>query len=971
QPLMATISGSPGTGKTTLVNNVRDTLADRSHFIEGKFVKSARPDTVLAYALDSFFGKFIDDNAGHNVNVYMSMKWRVQDAIGSANSSVLLQIIPNLQKWLAEGNVTVEDLESTPKGIGSSHRLKCLFCKLIGAIACKDYPLILYLDDLQWADSTTLDIIQMVMSDPDTHHFIFLGSYRDDEVGPSHPLSAKLKAIQEQDIRIVTIKVGPIEKDFVTTMLSEALCLPPSLCRPLSTIVHSKTGGIILFILRFLASLNDEGLLWYSMTSRRWRWDLTKIRQKEIHGDVVSHMTQHMTLLSKKMQIVLKVAACLGPHFNKKTIERATKDVDIGFFESCVENGFLHILSSDKFIWSHDQIHQAAYNLIPRDKREPFHLLLGSRIFMKTSSSEMEDMIFVVVDNMNRGAKLIEDQIQKYEVAQLNLQAGKKALATSAFDSASKYLMVGLRLLGPNSWVEKYSLTINLYDAASMALLLNGDFNELSKITKEPLMNAQSFEDKLYIYNTVVRALAATTKFKEGISTCVFVLSQLGVTIPTDITADVYQDEATQVTQLLAGKSEEELLSLPILIGRKKMAAMQFMNHALIMTFIAKPAMNPIIVFRMIKMSLEHGICNISSFAFGCYGAWLVSQPSFDVDRAHSMGRLATKMMKNLGASEMIPRVYTTVYSIINIWKEPWQACLSKNMEAYESAAKTGDLEYAIGNLYQYCTTAIYGCGENLEGLSQKIHSYAKWALPFNQLHVWKTVIIMNQLTLDLMGIEQNAFLPYVSGVTEETCYTSARENSEISICRLICHKRKYVAFLTGNLDTAADMHDLCMEYNKLMGPTARNINLLVTMFIDGLIGFFFARKAKEDKEKWFKIGQDAMHSMRNWASSCSEWNFTNKLHLLEAEYYFLKEDDKRAMACYYASIKSARDHRFVHEEGLAEEKLATYLLHKSKHYEAMSAFANAKKCYERWGAHSLVRRLQKSIDVIDRCLSL
>lgn len=154
------------------------------------------------------------------------------------------------------------------------------------------------------------------------------------------------------------------------------------------------------------------------------------------------------------------------------------------------------------------------------------------------------------------------------------------------------------------------------------------------------------------------------------------------------------------------------------------------------------------------------------------------------------------------------------------------------------------------------------------------------------------------------------------------------------------------------------------------MGPTGRTVSILVTMFIDGLIGFFFARKHNQDEEKWLKIGQDAMHSMRKWASSCSEWNFTNKLHLLEAEYHFLKGDEKHAMKFYNASIKSARDHRFVHEEGLAEEKLATYLLHQRKRYEAMSAFANAKKCYERWGAHILVRRMEKSIDAIeiDQC---
>merc|ERR1712194_896376 len=746
------------------------------------------------------------------------------------------------------------------------------------------------------------------------------------------------------------------------TLLSEALCMPPSLCRPLSNVVHSKTGGIIMFVLRFLASLNDERDLWFSMSSRRWMYNLEEIRLKEIHGDVVSHMTEHMKSLSKNMRMGLKFAACLGPNFDASVLEKVKKDDEFedSFLKSCVDFGFLQNIGLNQYVWAHDQIQQAAYDLIPLQKRESFHLLVGSRLFITTAPSEMEHMIFFIVDNMNRGYKLIDEPDQNYEVSQLNLEAGEEALSSSAFHSAAKYLLTGLSLLGPESWETKYKLTIRLYDAASEALFVIGDFTRLSALIEKPLMNAHSFEDKLNILNNLVRALAASSKFIEGITKCLSILSQLGEVIPTEVTGDVYAEEVSQVKTLLHGKSRQELLSLPMMSETQKLAAMQFMNHALTMTFIAKPLLNPIIVLRMVKMSIEHGVCNISAFAFACYGAWLVSEPSCDVEGGHRMGRVATEMMKRLSAVEMIPRLYATVYGFINIWKEPWQAGQSKHLEAYESAAATGDMEYATANLFQYTSTAIYGCGENLESLSQNIQPYAKRAFQCNQRTAWIRLVILHQLALDLMGIDNNSFSPYSNGTTEDSCFMRCRTNHEISVCRLICCKKKYPAFFTGDLDSAAKMYELSQDFP--LGSTG--MGSIVSAFIDGLIGFFFARKHLEDEAKWTNLGLGAIQSLRKWVKS-SDWNFSNKLYLLEAEFYFLREDDERALVCYHASIKASKEHRFIHEQGLAEEKLGTYFLNQSRHDDAIIHFENAKKCYEVWGAHAVAQRVDKAIAML------
>ena len=176
-----------------------------------------------------------------------------------------------------------------------------------------------------------------------------------------------------------------------------------------------------------------------------------------------------MKSLPKTMQMGLKFAACLGPNFDAKALEKARKDNEFqdSFLDSCIEFGFLQNFGSNQYVWAHDQIQQAAYDLIPLPKRESFHLLVGTRLLITTSPSEMEHMIFLIVDNMNRGSKLIDDPYQKYEVSQLNLEAGEKAVSSSAFHSAAKYLLTGLSLLGPESWEVKYDLTIKLYHAGT------------------------------------------------------------------------------------------------------------------------------------------------------------------------------------------------------------------------------------------------------------------------------------------------------------------------------------------------------------------------------------------------------------------------------------------------------------------------------------------------------------------------
>jgi len=567
---------------------------------------------------------------------------------------------------------------------------------------------------------------------------------------------------------------------------------------------------------------------------------------------------------------------------------------------------------------------------------------------------------------MNRGLNLVDNYHQKYELAELNLKAGEKVLERHSFHSSVKYLMTGIALLENDSWEKKYSLTIRLYDAASEALCATGDFPKLTALTEKPLIFARCFEDKLNIYNNLVRALSSSGENEECIATCVNVLSQLGEFLPMNITPEIYREEVVKVKQALIGQSRQGLLSLPVMTDLNKLTAMRFLNHMLIVTYTSNLSLNPIVVFRMVRMTVDFGVCNISAIAFACYGAWLASSLNDDYEGAFTMGRVASDLMKKLGSAEILPRIYLVIYGMINIYKEPWQASLCKHSEAFDAGLISGDTEYAVSNITFYYILALVNCGCNIKETSQSLHKFIKRALQYQQDVSARTLAMLEQMAFDLMGLNKNAYEAHFGGLDEEALKNLYVRNNLTNLTRSLYQKIRYVKYMCGDMDEAAKHYDLHQELTAscaVQATTGRTSLFFVSTFIDGLIALYFARKHRKDEAKWTDVAEKSMELMKKWAKS-SSWNFSNKLYLLQAEYFFLK-DDERAYACYKTSIKKAREHKFNHEEGLAHEKLATYLLHNNHHDEALQYFQNAKKCYAIWGASVLVQRVEKAITVL------
>ncbi|KAL7553996.1 hypothetical protein ACHAWF_017381, partial [Thalassiosira exigua] len=947
QPVCVAVSGYGGSGKTSLINQIKGPLdAAGGYFISGKFDPSSRPDSVIFGALNTFFGSIIN---GESEDVQLELKSRIMEGVGSECSMLP---VPNLAKLLGEAN--------DPAGALHQMQWEFIVGRLFAAISTRSHPIVCFFDDLQWADETSLEAFQMLALDPDVRFVTYLFSHRDDEIAPKERISKILDGIESQHVTVQRIKLGPLEKEVVNTICSENLYLPPSLCRSLSNIVHTKTGGIVLFVINFLKSLNEDGILRFNLSLGRYEYDNEQIQITAMDGisaGVTQYLTSQMTRLGTKVQLALKVASCLGFTMNAPILTHALAGlgVDSDVLGDVLSNGYLQRRGTGQLIWAHDQLHQAAYALIGPTKRKSFHLLIGSRILLNTTGDKLEENVFEIVRHMNIGVELIKSQSQKEEVAKLNVIAGEKATKSSSFHSAADYFLVAISLQSEDSG---YDFLMKLYNLSLEPLFAIGNFSKLEQIIDKILSLSKSFDEKLNAHHYLVRLFASNGKFgvTDVISNAVGVLEQLGVDLPVEeLSPSLVAEEMGEVRLILSNYAEGDILGLPRMTDQRKLTAMQFLSETITMAFFGKPLLLPVTVVRMIKLSIEHGLCELSSIGFSVYGALLigVQNKACDFDFCVSMGRIAVKIMA---------RVYTTVYGNLFFWREPFQAALEKHLEAFDAGALAGDMEYAFSSIMQYIGAALWACGENLVVLEGDIRKHLRRAMSYKQGVQAKCLVIMHSQVLKLVGSREDPYSTFYQS-KEADFFQAAQDRNELAVCRLIPTKCMFVSIFNGDMDSARKWFEVRQKYlqkSQTAGP--RFVGQVIAEFLDGLVAFHFAREATKDNEQWAEIGEGNINLLRQWSAS-SEWNFRNKLELLEAEFYYFRGDKSNALEKYQAAIRSAQDHRFVHEEGLANIKSAEFLLRMGRQESALVHLTQAKKCYEVWGALTLVKYADAEIE--------
>ena len=572
-PELVLVSGYSGIGKSSVVNELHKVIVlPRGIFISGKYDLRLRdiPYSTLAQAFQGLIRQILN---GQEAEID---RWRdaIKEAVGK-QGRLLTDLIPEL-------SILIGPQPPVPvlSPLETQLRFQSVFQNFVGVFARAEHPLVIFIDDLQWLDPATLTLIEFLITHSETRHLLLIGAYRDNEVGPDHPLMGTLSAIRNSGAAVHEIVLYPLSMDDFTHLLCEALKCGPEEALPLAALVRSKTGGNPFFACQFLTNLVEEGLAEFDATSNAWRWELQSIEAKGFTENVVDLMIRRLQRLSPAAQDALKRLACLGSQADFGTLAKIQSgleaEVQADFADAVRAGAVLSTERSFKFL--HDRVQEAAYALIPSKSRAEHHLRIGRLLLSGMSEQEIEERIFDVVNQLNLGSQLISERGEQQRTAALNLQAAKKAKASTAYTSACRYLAPAMAALGQEGWHDCYELAFSVWFERAECEFLSSNFAEAAHWIEELLLHAQSKVDRAQAYQLRMVLQLVHGENSRAVRTALECLKMFGIELPESPTNDQVQAEYDAVWSNLGSHPIGSLLSLPMMEDPEMRAVMNVLS---------------------------------------------------------------------------------------------------------------------------------------------------------------------------------------------------------------------------------------------------------------------------------------------------------------------------------------------------------------------------------------------------------
>ncbi|WP_017717238.1 hybrid sensor histidine kinase/response regulator [Kamptonema formosum] len=949
------VAGYSGIGKTVLVSEVHKPIVrQRGYFIAGKFDQFKRniPYASLIQAFQSLIQQLLTESEAQ----IQSWKEKLLAALGG-NGQVIIDVIPEVE-LIAGKQPPVAQLGAAE----SQNRFSRVFKQFIGVFTAKEHPLAVFLDDLQWADSASLKLIELLMTDSDSQYLLLIGAYRDNEVFPTHPTVQTIEKIRQAGATVNDIELGPLQLAHVEELIADTLNEGVSV-KQLSELLFNKTQGNPFFLTQLLKTLYQEDLLVYDIYSGGWQWSLAQIQAIGLTDyNVVELIARNLRKLSSETQEVLKLAACMGSTFNLEvlaTVSEKSSLVTAAQLWPALQAGLILPLSNEykipllfsqeesggisltdvrvdyKFL--HDRVQQAAYSLIPDSRKKETHLRIGKLLLQSTAPEERKENIFALVNQLNYGTDSIASEAEKYELASLNLTAGQKAKAATAYESAVKYLNVGLGLLAADSWDSQYELTLTLHLEAAEAEFTATNFERSQQLAEAILKQAKTLLENVKVYELKIQFNIAQNRMPAAVGTGIEILEMLGVRL---------QQEPPQ--ELII----DDLADLPAMTDIEKLAAMRILMAIVIAAYLGNAAMLLPVLFTMISLSLKYGNSPESAYAYVWYGAVLCG-PMGDIESGYRFGKQAVTLLDKIDAKQIKCKIIPVYYGIARHWKEPIRENLYPLSEGIQIALEVGDLEFACHAASHYCYFMIFS-GEDLEKVEREQTKYVDMTVKLKQEHDTLCIDFFRQLVRRWLG--QTADRYSLLGREEEKVISSLKQSNNGTVIFLYWVAKIILLYSFKDYEGALASARLGLEY---AGFGSGSMHSVFYNFYHSLALLALYPKAQpQEKEQYLSEVEVNQEKMRNWASHAPQ-NFQHKYDLVEAERARVLGLCERAVDFYERAIEEAGQQKYIQEEALANELAAEFQLSLGRKKMAKTYMTDAYYGYIRWGAKAKVEDLE------------
>ncbi|WP_395815244.1 AAA family ATPase [Archangium minus] len=942
------VRGYSGIGKSSVVHALREPVVRRQgFFLSGKAEQFQRdiPYATLAQSLIGLMQQLLE------VPEEQSARWRerLRDALGE-QGQVLVEVAPQLERFVGR-QPAVPELPANE----AQRRLHRLSQKVLGVFATPEHPLVLFLDDLQWADLASLKLLQFLLPHPETPPLLLIGAYRDNEVSPSHPLAMMLTELRKEGVRMTELQLEPLSREHIQQLVADSLVgAGETMVGTLAALAHEKTGGNPFFLTQFMLTLHHDGLL--TRTSEGgWRWDAAGVRAKDYSDNVVDFMVSRLRQLPVRTQHLLQLAACMGNVFSRQLLVIISgaepSKVESGL-EEAIREGMLVRAGPGQCRFLHDRIQQAAHELIPAQERKAVHLRIGRMMLASLSPEEVREKLFDVVGQLNAAAELLGDAGERHRIARLNAEAGWKARASTAFRSAADFFAIAFTLIPGDPWETDPELAFKLQLDRAHSEFMSGNAAEARRLVETLRPRARTRVEMAAVYRLASDILLAANELLDARTCLLEGLAQLGMPMPPQPSREEMVAAHEEVWTLMGGRSIESLIELPLMTDPDMKAVMELLSSLFTPAIYTDQNLLILHLCKMVSLSLRHGNCEASVHGYGWYGLMLGS--AFKrYQEGHAFNELAYALVERHAFSSARGRALFSL-ELTSYWVRPIAQSLEHVRDGFLHALRSGDYQVA-GYCSNHIVTDRLVLGHPLEEVYQESIARLDFARRADFPSVQDVIHHVQRYVQQLRGLSRS-FDTLSGDDFEEEAFEASLTPENMSRCWYWLIKMQS-RFMCGAYAQALEAGNRAAES---ISTSLGHIQLLSFHLYRALsLAACYPTATPEEKPQYLESIQQHHQQLAEWAENCPE-NFYAPERLVAAELARLTGRMEDALRAYEESVHSANAHGFIQNVGLGCELAARFWRERQVPTFSDAYARYAREYYLKWGALGKVRHLDE-----------
>ncbi|MEN6328041.1 MAG: diguanylate cyclase [Syntrophomonas sp.] len=947
------LAGSAGTGKTTLGLSIKPFVQDDGYFIYGKFdqVKKDIPYSALAQAFTDLVRQFLAEGKESCDSWTVILK----KALGK-DSAVITDLIPELKYLIGEPE-EVSQLHPAE----SRNRFELTFKKFIESVATPQHPLVLFLDDLQWADEASLQLLALLNMVNSEVCLLLLGAYRDNEVEGDLLLNC-LNHINENGTTVKQFRIEPLDLEIFQQLVADSIYMSGEESLDLSQVLYQKTDGNPFFLLQILQMLQNEKLVFFNEARGSWTWDLNAIQRYPGTENIIQFMTGKLRKLSDNTRGVLSLAACIGSKFDLELLaaleQKDYDDTRKELHEAIIAGLIIDDRENpdqEEYGFIHDRIQQAAYALLSDEEKQELHYKIGRLLLSTSENMDLDNQIFKIADHLNLGRKLIVSEAERLKLARYNLWAGRKARASGAWNASLKYLRIGTSILPTDCWLKEYQLTFELYLERAQSEYLGINFETAAKYFDLVLGHAHTPLERADVYNLKVVLSGNQGKRKEAIAIGIRGLTELGVRLPLNPGPLAIMKEFLRLKLKIRNRNVEKLRDLPSLENITMIKAMELLNAVIPCASVIRPQLFILVLLRMAHISLKYGNSCFSATAYSGYAitAYTVLK---DYPLAYNLQKVAVYLDEKYPDDGMSCSFNFGVGEFLSQWNEHASKGVAYLEKAHYYALRSGNI-FTGGTALARIIQKKFILGYQLDKIDAAITDY----IAFLQ---WAKI---KSLLAFLPTCQQ--FIHNLKGQTKSPLSFSSEDYDEQQIAAYIREDGAGPMLLGYLLLKIQSLyfHHAYTEAMVLVHEAHQKKEMVKSLLIYAEITFYesmvisaaFPEFPGKKRKQYLRQLNKSLKQMQTWALHAPE-NFASRALLMQAEIYRLKGQNEEALNCYDRAIESACVNQCRPNEGIASERAARLFLQQGSNDRAGSYLHRAHQVFLDWGAAACADSLEK-----------